>query len=135
MPLLGTAPFLLVNGDVWCDLPFERLVAQAQALPANDLAWLQLVPNPAHHPAGDFALDGTRVRNDGAARLTYSGIAVLRPELFSGCAPVRFSLIPLLRAAIADERVGGTCHGGLWSDVGTVERLRALEARLAASPP
>jgi N-acetyl-alpha-D-muramate 1-phosphate uridylyltransferase len=93
------------------------------------------VPNPAHHPAGDFALDGTRVRNDGAARLTYSGIAVLRPELFSGCAPGRFSLIPLLRAAIADERVGGTCHGGLWSDVGTVERLRALEARLAASPP
>jgi N-acetyl-alpha-D-muramate 1-phosphate uridylyltransferase len=130
LPLLGAAPFVLVNGDVWCDLPFERLVAQAQALPVNDLAWLQLVPNPPQHPAGDFALDGARVRNDGGARLTYSGIAVLRPELFAGCVPGRFPLTPLLRAAIADDRVGGACHDGLWSDVGTVERLQALRARL-----
>jgi N-acetyl-alpha-D-muramate 1-phosphate uridylyltransferase len=134
LPLLGEAPFVLVNGDVWCDLPFERLVAQAQALPARDLAWLLLAPNPPQHPAGDFALDGLRVRNAGAARLTYSGIAVLRPALFADCAPGRFSLVPLLRAAADADRVGGACHDGLWSDVGTVERLHALRALLSDRP-
>lgn len=131
LPLLGAAPFVLVNGDVWCDLPFTQLVGHARDLSGPDLAWLQLVPNPAHHPVGDFALDGTRVRLEGAARLTYSGLAVLRPELFTGCAAGRFSLAPLLRAAIARGRVSGACHDGFWSDVGTVERLRALERRLA----
>jgi N-acetyl-alpha-D-muramate 1-phosphate uridylyltransferase len=130
LPLLGAAPFLLVNGDVWCDLPFERLVAQAQVLPERDLAWLLLVPNPPQHPAGDFALEGLRLRNDGAARLTYSGLAVLRPALLADSAPGRFSLVPLLRAAADADRIGGACHDGLWSDVGTVERLQALRARL-----
>jgi N-acetyl-alpha-D-muramate 1-phosphate uridylyltransferase len=130
LPLLGEAPFVLVNSDVWCDLPFERLIAQAQALPQRDLGWLLLVPNPPQHPAGDFALEGLRVRNDGAVRLTYSGLAVLRPALLADCAPGRFSLVPLLRAAADADRIGGARHDGLWSDVGTIERLQALRACL-----
>jgi MurNAc alpha-1-phosphate uridylyltransferase len=134
LPLLGDAPFVLVNADVWCDVPFGQLVAQAQSLPAQDLGWLLLVPNPPQHPAGDFALDGARVRNAGAARLTYAGLAVLRPALFDGCAPGRFSLVPLLRAAADADRIGGARHDGLWSDVGTAERLDALRADLAGGP-
>ena len=132
LPLLGDAPFVLVNGDVWCDLPFERLVAQAQTLPEQDVAWLLLVPNPPQHPTGDFALEGLRVRNEGTTRLTYSGLAVMRPALLADCTPGRFSVVPLLRAAADADRIGGARHDGLWSDVGTVERLQALRARLGA---
>ncbi len=83
LPLLGDAPFILVNGDVWCDLPLDGLRERAERLPAGDFAHLVLVPNPPQHPRGDFVLDGDRVRDSAAARLTYSGQAVLRPELFA----------------------------------------------------
>lgn len=95
LPLLGPEPFLVVNGDVWTDYPFGRLPAAP-----DTLAHLVLVNNPPHHPQGDFALaaDGS-VGEAGARRLTFSGISMLRPELFAGCAPGRFPLGPLLRRA------------------------------------
>ncbi len=126
LPLLGTVPFLVVNGDVWTDYPYARL-PQAPA----GLAHLVLVDNPGHHPDGDFALAGGKVSADGAPKLTFSGIGVYRPELFAGCADGRFALAPLLRRAMADGRVSGEYYAGRWLDVGTPERLALLEQWLA----
>jgi len=126
LPLLGEAPFLVVNGDVWCDVDFATL-----ALPAGDLAHLLLVDNPPHHPEGDFVLDGERVREHGGARLTFAGIGVYHPALFAGCRPEPFPLAPLLRRAMREGRVSGTHHPGRWVDVGTPERLAALDQALS----
>lgn len=126
LPLLGPDPFIVVNGDVWTDITLDRL-----RLADADLAHLVLVDNPAHHPAGDFVLDGDRVRAEGGPRLTFSGIAVYRPALFEGCSPGRFPLAPLLRAAMAAGRVSGEHHRGRWIDVGTPERLAALDRELS----
>ena len=126
LPLLGDGPFLALGADVWCDFPLEEL----HETPArgDDLLHLVLVPNPDHHPAGDFALDGDRLRNDGATRLTFSGIGVYRPALFTGLAPGRFELAPLLRAAADDDRASAQLHDGVWRDIGTPERLVELAA-------
>ena len=101
-------------------------------LPRAALAHLVLIPNPPHHPRGDFGLEGDRVVNRESERLTYSGVGVYRPEFFAGCTAGRFTLLPLLNRAIAASRVRGELHRGEWSDVGTAERLAALSARLAA---
>lgn len=124
LPLLGAAPFLLVNGDVFTDLPFAPLLARG--LQAGDLAELVLVPNPPQHPVGDFALVQGRVV-DAAPRLTYSGIALMHPMLFEGCTAGAFSHVPLLRRAMAASKVGGSRYDGLWTDVGTPDRLQALQ--------
>ncbi len=125
LPLLGSEPFLVVNGDVWTDYPFTRLPTAPVGL-----AHLVLVDNPSHHPVGDFILRNGQVEETGAVRLTFSGISVLRPELFAGCAPGRFPLGPLLRRAMADGRVTGTHYRGGWRDIGTPQRLAELDGEL-----
>jgi MurNAc alpha-1-phosphate uridylyltransferase len=128
LPLLGDAPFVAVNGDIHCDFDFARL---AGALPEDADAHLVLVDNPAHHPRGDFTLAHGRLGNGDAPRLTFAGIGVYRPRLFAGIAPrTRASLAPLLRAAADRGALSGERHGGLWTDVGTPERLAELDARL-----
>jgi len=126
LPLLGDAPFLVVNGDVLTDCDFSRLPARPAAL-----AHLLLVPNPPHHPAGDFYLAAGRVSDTAPAvageRLTFSGIGVYSPRLFDGCEDGRFPLAPLLRRAMAHGQVSGECHRGLWLDVGSPERLAEAE--------
>jgi MurNAc alpha-1-phosphate uridylyltransferase len=129
LPLLGD-PFLVVNGDIWTDYPFERL---AHARPRG-LAHLVLVDNPAHHPGGDFGLEQGAVRVDGAARLTFAGIGVYRAALLAGRRAERFPLAPLLREAAARGQVSGEHYPGRWLDVGTPERLRRLDALLARAP-
>jgi N-acetyl-alpha-D-muramate 1-phosphate uridylyltransferase len=131
LPLLGDRPFLLVNGDIFTDIDFS-----AVSLPEADLAQLVLVANPAHHPGGDFALqsDG-RIIESGGERLTYSGVSVLRPELFAGLAPGRFPLAPLLFKAREAGRLGGRRHEGLWLDIGTPARLAELDAELCRVRP
>lgn len=125
LPLLGDAPFLVVNGDIWTDYPYARLTQ-----PPAGLAHLILVDNPPHHPGGDFALNGDQVREQGENMLTFSGIGVYRPALFDGCEPGRFPLAPLLRRAMAAGEVSGEYYGGAWIDIGTPQRLQELEARL-----
>jgi len=135
---LGTAPFIAVNGDIWCD-------ADLAALPRapDGEAHLLLVDNPAHNLRGDFAIDNDgHVHSDGDSRLTFSGIGVYRRSLFAGwrevigdvagteLTPPRFKLAPLLRAAMGRGAVTGTHHRGRWTDVGTPERLQLLDAAL-----
>ena len=127
LPLLGDGPFLVINGDVWCDVDLESL-----AMPAEALAFLVMVDNPAHHPAGDFHLAGGSLSETGEPRLTYSGIGVYSPGLFAGCNPGAFPLGPLLRQTMrSTDRVMGMHHRGQWSDAGTPQRLAELEQQLA----
>lgn len=119
LPLLGTEPFVVVNGDIWTDYDF----AQLKPLQENALAHLVLVNNPEHHPEGDFCLTAGQVGEGKPPRLTYSGMAVLHPELFQGQTAGAFKLAPLLRQAMSAGRVTGEHYTGHWVDVGTPERL------------
>jgi MurNAc alpha-1-phosphate uridylyltransferase len=126
-PLAGDA-FLVVNGDIYCDWDFARA---HRALQANDLAHLVLVPNPAHHAAGDFVLADGRVASEGDDRKTFAGIGIYRPELFAALnAGKPAQLAPLLRAAMAQQRASGELHAGRWVDVGTPQRLAELDVEL-----
>jgi MurNAc alpha-1-phosphate uridylyltransferase len=140
LPLLGDAPFLAINGDIWCDFDFARLPTEPEGE-----AHLLLVDNPEHHPEGDFILDANgHVHDTGAGpRLTFAGLGVYRPSLLAGwrqavgdtegadAAPPRFKLAPLLRAAMARSAMHGQHHRGRWTDVGTPQRLQALDAALS----
>jgi len=126
LPLLDADHFLVVNGDIWTDYPFARLARRPQGL-----AHLVLVDNPAHHPGGDFVLTAGRVQVPGSPRLTFSGIGVYHRDLFRGCAPGRFPLAPLLRAAMDRGEVTGEHYTGKWYDIGTTERLAALDRMLS----
>lgn len=125
LPLLGSAPFLAVNADVFCDYPHSRLLTQPWGL-----AHLILVDNPSHHPEGDFALREGRVMLGGVPRLTFSGIGVYRPELFDECEMGRFPLAAVIRRAVSFGLVTGEYYQGVWIDVGTPERLAELDKRL-----
>src|ERR1700694_1874607 len=127
VPLLGPGPFLVVNADIWTDIDFAALTLEEGAH-----ARLLLIPNPPHHPRGDFGLEGDLVGTRDTDRYTYSGVGVYRPEFFGGCIPGSFPLLPLLNRAIAAAAVRGQVHRGEWCDVGTVERLASLDARLRA---
>ncbi len=133
LPLLGAAPFVLINGDVYADCNWSALLARAQSLAENDLAHLLLVPNPPHNPKGDFGLAQGRALNQ-PTEYTFSGISVQRPELFQGCSGGAFPLVPLWRRAVEQQRVAGELFEGLWSDVGTPERLQEIEGRLRINP-
>ena len=126
LPLLGTAPFLVVNGDVWTDYPFGRLRAVK-----CDWAHLVMVPNPPHNPEGDFSLQGAILGETGSSSLTFSGLGVYHPRLFANCRPGKFSVVPLLRNAMRDHLVTGELFRGGWSDVGTLGRLEELRENLA----
>jgi MurNAc alpha-1-phosphate uridylyltransferase len=128
LPLLGKTPFLLVNGDVWCEALPRRLT-----LVEGDLAHLMLVNNPDHHPSGDFVLENGRVSADGEPKLTFSGLSVIDPALVAEHSPGAFALAPLLKAAMADDRISGEHFGGRWVDVGTPERLKTLDHTLGDS--
>ena len=126
--LLGAESFLLVNSDIWCDYEFSKLRGFDLG---GRLSHLVLVPNPEQHPAGDFTLVDGIVGNAAAPRYTYAGIAVISPRLVAGVtAGSKAQLAPLWRAAAERGEVTGELHGGHWCDVGTPERLAALEARL-----
>jgi len=126
LPLLGEEPFMVVNGDVWCDYGFSP-----PPLENEILAHLVLVDNPTHNPDGDFALDAGRVGNRGAPRLTFSGIGLYRPELFADCSDGAYPLAPLLHAACDRGQVSGEHFRGRWTDVGTPQRLQELDQALA----
>lgn len=144
LPLLGDAPFIAVNGDIWSDFDFAQLPAEPQGL-----AHLVMVDNPAHNPGGDFVLGDDGLLHDDAegTRLTFAGIGMYTPALLqdwrtvigdaegSRQEPPRFKLAPLLRAAMRRGDISGQHHHGRWTDVGTPERLQQLDAQLRAERP
>lgn len=126
LPLLGDAAFLVVNADVWSDYPFDF------AAPPAGRAHLVLVPNPPHHPAGDFSLSGSRVTRGAPHPYTYAGIGIFTPALFATHETSHFPLAPLLFALCATGELSGEIHHGRWFDIGTLERLEHARAALAA---
>jgi N-acetyl-alpha-D-muramate 1-phosphate uridylyltransferase len=129
LPLLGPGAFFVVNGDTWTDFDFRQLTLDPD-VDGDALARLVLVENPAHHPQGDFGLVGDVVVERATERLTYAGIGIYRPELFAGSQGGKFPLRPLLQRAIAAGSLRGELYRGEWWDVGSPERLHALDMRL-----
>ena len=121
LPLLGSEPFLVVNADIYTDIPLPPA-----RLDGDDLGHLVLVPRPAHKERGDFDLRDGRIRDSGEAAYTFSGVAVYRPEFFADREPGRFPLAPMLKAAARADRLAGSLYEGLWEDVGTPQRLAEL---------
>ena len=133
LPLLGDAPFLVINGDISCDFPLQNLVNKK-----IDLAHLILVKNPVHHPTGDFALNGqSTLATEGKPKYTYSGIGLYHPDLFANIGHGKSALAPLLKTAMQAKRITGELHHGFWMDIGTPERLEELNAcmRIASAAP
>ncbi len=129
LPLLGEVPFLVINGDVYSDLPFDSLIKQAQQMqnPSENSAFLMLVPSPEHNTQGDFGLlENQQVSESGS--YTFSGMSVLHPKLFQGMDVGFIKLAPILRQAMQKQQVMGGEYKGYWSDVGTLERLKATES-------
>jgi MurNAc alpha-1-phosphate uridylyltransferase len=129
LPLLGDAPFLALNGDIWCDWDLRR----AHRIELGErLAHIVLVDNPPHHPEGDFSLAGDLAGNAATNRLTFAGIGIYAPAFFAGVADnVPHKLRYPLRAAADASRLGGEHHRGRWEDIGTPERLHALDLELS----
>lgn len=114
-------PFLLINGDVFSDYPFEKLINKD----LQSLAHLVLVDNPDHHQQGDFVLqkDGLLALSQVQKKLTYAGIAVIDPKLFSSYPKGLLPLGEVFKAAIAKGLVSGEYFSGCWLNVDTPERL------------
>lgn len=125
LPLLGAGPFLVMNGDIFTDYP----VSHAALAPGRD-AHIVLVPNPPQHADGDFGLQHGLAQPSAPLRYTFSGIAVYRPQFFAHCVDGAFPLKPLLLRSMSAQRCSAELHTGIWEDVGTPERLAALNARL-----
>ena len=141
LPLLtnksGTLPFLIVNADIYCEMNYASLLLVMKAMQLNmnaQLAHLVLVENPSHHAEGDFALNGNQVALAGNNKLTFSGIGIYRPQLFSTIKPgLAAKLAPILRQAMQAGKVSGEYFSGQWTDVGTPERLELLDKQLKSS--
>ena len=122
LPMLGGDTFLVVNADIFTDMPVPDL-----ELPTDTLGHLVLVATPDDREAGDFDLHDGLVQNSALRPLTFSGVAIYRPEFFAGCEAGRFSVVPMLRDAAGAGRLGGSLYDGLWADVGTRQRLDAID--------
>lgn len=127
LPLLGEQPFLVVNGDIWTDYPYQQLHRQP-----GGLAHLVLVDNPAHNPDGDFQLQGDKVTAQGKQKLTFSGIGLYQPGLFDATPDGVFPLAPVLHGAMQDEQVSKKYYPGQWLDIGSPQRLAELDRKLRA---
>ncbi len=123
LPLLGKTPFWVINADIYTDMTLANI-----ELDPDSLAHLVLVPTPEHKENGDFELRNGKVRNSNNQDLTFSGIAFYRPEFFADAEPGRFSVVPLLRAVADRGQLDGSVYEGIWEDVGTPERLAALNS-------
>lgn len=125
LPTLGTRPFLVINADIFTDMPVPDV-----DLTTEHAGHLVMVPSPEYRAGGDFDIEDGLIRNTNEQSLTFSGVAIYRPEFFAGCKPGRFPLAPLLRQAADRGQLSGSVYEGLWADIGTPERLAELRARL-----
>ena len=125
LPLLGEKPFLVISGDVWCDVDYATL-----HIDEGDLAHLVVVDNPKHNPTGDFVLTNSRLYKEGDTNCTFSGIAYYNPKLFKELSYGKRALRYVLRDAMDNGKVSGVFHTGDWRDIGTPERLEILDKEL-----
>ena len=122
LPMLGDGPFLVINADIYTDMPVPRI-----ELADEHVGHLVMVPSPVYRDGGDFDIEDGLIRNGETQRLTFSGVAMYRPAFFDGCEPGRFPLAPMLREAADNGLLSGSLYEGLWADIGTPERLKALQ--------
>ena len=125
LPLLGDEPFLVVNADVYTDMPVPDV-----HLADEHTGHLVMVPSPSYRDGGDFDIEDGLIRNTTEQELTFSGVSIYRPEFFAGCEAGRFPLAPMLRQAAHHEQLSGSLYAGQWADIGTPERLAELRAQL-----
>lgn len=139
LPLLASPNsdwFMVINGDIWADFDLTRLRPPAATQQQEVDAVLVMTDNPPHHRGGDFCLTdrGTLsaecVEKEGE-KLTFTGISLLHRRLFEGLDDQAGKLGPVLRTAMGKGRVTGLHHPGIWVDVGTPQRLQALNRQLA----
>lgn len=128
LPMLGAEPFLVVNADVYTDMPVPHVT-----LADSELGHLVVVPTPDYRRGGDFDLDNGLITYSDSATYTFSGMAIYKPEFFAGCKAGRFSITPMLFDAVDKKQLQGSLYDGLWADVGSPERLRQIECRRADS--
>jgi len=121
LPLLGDDPFLVVNGDIWTDYPFQTLYNHK----LRGSAHLILVNNPPQHPNGDFYLANGKLIESGEQKFTFSGIGVYKKEFFAGRTGGAFPLAPMIREFTKQGLVSAELYQGEWDDIGTIERLNA----------
>jgi MurNAc alpha-1-phosphate uridylyltransferase len=126
LPMLGNEPFLVVNGDIWSDYDFRLLVDKK----LQGEAHLVLVENPDHNKEGDFALEKNLLKNSGDTMYTYSGIGLYSKQFFEGLSLEKSALAPIIRKKADRLLVAGSIHDGLWTDVGSIDRLEALNKNL-----
>jgi len=126
LPLLGSEPFLVVNGDVWTDYPLKQLYNFS----LKDKAHLVLVNNPEHHPEGDFSISENRLSEDGVNKFTFSGIGVYSADFFNGHHQKKYPLAPMIREYISENNISGELYTGKWMDIGTEQRLQELKLHL-----
>ncbi len=127
LPLLDTTPFIIINGDIWCDYDFTALASKQ----LDQEAHLVLVKNPEHNTGGDFAIENGLISNNGKDMLTYSGIGLYSAELFAGTQPGKRALAPILRRKAEENKISGEFYNGKWIDIGTIERLAQLRSFLS----
>jgi MurNAc alpha-1-phosphate uridylyltransferase len=125
LPMLGSEPFLVVNADIYTDMPVPDV-----SLENEHLGHLMMVPTPGYRDRGDFNIEEGLIRNGTDAALTFSGVAIYRPDFFDGCDAGRFSIAPMLREAADRGQLSGSLYEGLWADAGTPDRLAALQANM-----
>ena len=129
LPLLGDDPFLVINSDIFTDMPVPDT-----RLEDDHLGHLVTVPVPSYLDHGDFNIEDGLIRRTANPRYTYAGFAIYRPELFADCESGRFSVVPLMFAAADAGRLSGSVYGGRWADIGTPERLATLREQLSRTP-
>ncbi len=130
LPLLGSAPFLVLSADIYCECDYRVLLDEIR-LDDHALAWLWMVDNPIWHLDGDFALRDGRLHLDGGPKLTYANFGVFRPEMFAAIVPgTRLPLRPLFDAAIPAGRIQATRFDALWDNLGTPAQLAELDTLL-----
>jgi len=127
LPLLDHSPFIVINGDIWCDYDLTLLTGRK----LDHEAHLVLVKNPEHNTVGDFALEDGLIKNSGESMLTYSGIGLYTPDFFAETPPGKKALAPILRKKSEDNKISGEVYNGQWVDIGTIERLAQLRSFLS----
>jgi len=127
LPYLGDEPFIVINGDIWCDYDLTKLMNRNLEYEAH----LVLVNNPEHNTEGDFALEDDMIKNTGDEKLTYSGIGLYTQDFFAETKPGKKALAPILRKKSELNKVSGEIYNGQWVDIGTIERLAQLRSYLS----